>query len=293
MIRRLFTCGAALSLLLCAAVVALWVRSYWRVDTVGLPQSTWEANGRWNLTQRWVESEGAGVRVMWVRGSGSTALGGRPLPLGAYGRPGWQVRPTSPRALRDPPPLWVGAWSQPVLFAYSGPSPPAGYTMSGVVVPYWMPFAATVLLPAWWARGRARDRWRRQQGLCPACGYDLRTSASACPECGAAIPSHEQRPALDSPADVDAPPAYLVNELVLLLILLPVIPAVLVERGYGWAIPRERLPETWQTAAAVAFALGWGAFAWWPGRWFIRRVMDWRRRPAAGDARPTGRRAIS
>jgi len=37
-----------------------------------------------------------------------------------------------------------------------------------------------------WRRARERRRrWR--QDLCPACGYDVRSSAEKCPECGTPI----------------------------------------------------------------------------------------------------------
>jgi len=41
----------------------------------------------------------------------------------------------------------------------------------------------------WFSLKRARlRRQREQQGLCPACGYDLRANPQRCPECGHWMP---------------------------------------------------------------------------------------------------------
>lgn len=51
--------------------------------------------------------------------------------------------------------------------------------------------AASTVLPLLWVyrlrRRQIRRAARRKAGLCPACGYDLRTSKNRCPECGTPI----------------------------------------------------------------------------------------------------------
>jgi hypothetical protein len=57
-----------------------------------------------------------------------------------------------------------------------------------VGVPHWFPLLFTLVLPAVWLRAFRRRRYRRRNGLCPVCGYDLRASTDRCPECGTPIP---------------------------------------------------------------------------------------------------------
>jgi len=58
------------------------------------------------------------------------------------------------------------------------------------VVPYWALLLPFLPLPVWrlmkWRRSR-RTRYRRRNGLCLSCGYDLRGTPDRCPECGTAI----------------------------------------------------------------------------------------------------------
>lgn len=51
--------------------------------------------------------------------------------------------------------------------------------------PLWAPLTIGCFLPARTAGGAIRRRRRCRNGLCQICGYDLRASTSACPECGA------------------------------------------------------------------------------------------------------------
>jgi hypothetical protein len=66
------------------------------------------------------------------------------------------------------------------------------------VAPFWSLALLTAILPATWlirfAWARTGARRRRQLGLCPACGYDLRATPERCPECGATHVAQASRP---------------------------------------------------------------------------------------------------
>jgi hypothetical protein len=55
-----------------------------------------------------------------------------------------------------------------------------------VEVPHWLIVLAGLLLSRFFRRraSRARSAERREAGLCPACGFDLRATPDRCPECG-------------------------------------------------------------------------------------------------------------
>jgi hypothetical protein len=66
-------------------------------------------------------------------------------------------------------------------------SPPPSSTARLIQVPYWMLMSVAgiplgIRLVAW-----RRRHHRRQRGLCPQCGYDLRASPARCPECGSNV----------------------------------------------------------------------------------------------------------
>jgi hypothetical protein len=54
----------------------------------------------------------------------------------------------------------------------------------GLAIPYWSIALITAFLPLKSLYRRTKRSWRRQRGRCPMCGYDLRASPQACPECG-------------------------------------------------------------------------------------------------------------
>ena len=162
-LRHAFTALSALSLLLCAAVCVLWVRSYWVAeranfygmsDWVGvmssrgslivehISQATIAEDANWFMLNRWHPSE---------------------------------VRRLDPRGLA------------PV--AYEAARNPA--EKSTVSLSYWL-VSLLLLTPAVVKNHRTLRRmlrayrqWRLPTpGLCAACGYDLRASPERCPECG-------------------------------------------------------------------------------------------------------------
>lgn len=62
--------------------------------------------------------------------------------------------------------------------------PIARLSQVGVVAPGLFVMGVTLIPSAICAVRLVRNRLRRSRGLCAACGYDLRGSASVCPECG-------------------------------------------------------------------------------------------------------------
>jgi hypothetical protein len=172
MIRRLFTLLSGLSLVLCVATCALWVRSYQTADVFRLKSTPYSAH---------VVSVGGTlvVEVAWpeYRSDSAPPLGPRHQILArerAEHLLEWDAKGTVARyhlaglEYRD---------ESGIVFSHDN-----RYT---VLVPLWLVLFAASLLPLAWARQRHRVRSQISTGLCPACGYDLRASPGRCPECGA------------------------------------------------------------------------------------------------------------
>ena len=182
--RRLLNVLTALSLLLCAAAAAMWVRGYFVSDRFF-----------------WHAFEDDGDRTYWryhlvLSGRGGVGLN-RLVQSGS--RPGYRESilshpmPTFRSTLPAAYPMFnVGVGDQPVWggFKYGRfttrdprrPRPRADGWQ--VVVPYWAITAVTAVAPAAWTWHWRRRRRHHRAGLCPACGYYLRATPGRCPECG-------------------------------------------------------------------------------------------------------------
>ena len=187
MLRRLLTILSALSLLLCVAVVVLWVRSafvadLWLRQTADVGHLIRSDRGT-ILYRRCTDlpsPEGHGLR--WETGEPGHV---RPEPRGWVGE------------------LGLGSGHGEEFLAPAGAVPDGVFLSPRVIqvsqwwVPHWAVAAAAAMLPLL-AAARAWHRVRRKPGLCPSCGYDLRATPGRCPECGA-VPA-EARAAHEAPA---------------------------------------------------------------------------------------------
>jgi hypothetical protein len=171
--RKLFTVGSTLSLLLGAAVLVMWVRSYWRFEEFG------HVSGQ-SESYRWAASSSRGVVQLRTAQEQSIERGwyaySMPYPRDQHG--GWV----------DARPVFGFA-----LFAYRTQvptgTPGSFWTFSGEVLmfPWWCLAALFSVVPLALVRRRWKahpPRW--QPHLCH-CGYDLRASRDRCPECGTPI----------------------------------------------------------------------------------------------------------
>jgi hypothetical protein len=155
--RQLFNLAALLSLVLCATVVVLWVRSYMS-ETLLLESRS----GR--LLIIGMDSGTTGVRDARNSQTCDQFLDGLFAP---------QYFKTPPREHR-----LLG------FYCASGNSGKDG-PFHIVAVPYWFILLLLALVPVAWLGRRRRAKRRRLAGRCPACGYDLRATPNQCPECGA------------------------------------------------------------------------------------------------------------
>ena len=164
--RRIFTALSVLSLLLCLATIALWVRSYWRSDVVSyvVDPNRWYAamslRGHIGLCCGQDSPVERGFMYAASDGTNNLTLLQWSRTVATRSRSGWF--------------LGVGIVSGPSQFW-------------GIGVPHWFLALLFAILPAVHLRAMIRSRRTRREGLCPKCGYDLRATPDQCPECGKVI----------------------------------------------------------------------------------------------------------
>ncbi len=208
--RILFTVAAALSPLIFATTLTLWLRSFHVCDAIS--RSNWterplDDEARQYARQKGFDanfiSHGEGLSFSTFRGRIIVCRG---LQLNVTSRwdedfekkyvnnPNWS-RTVTDIADMSPPGGeligvlgWLGFGDTETQYA-------GGWRSSYryVSLPLWLVAAATLVLPFAWVRRALRTKHRRNNGLCPSCGYDLRGSSERCPECGNVGASAGQR----------------------------------------------------------------------------------------------------
>ena len=169
MLRRVFTFLSALSLVLCVATCAGWVRSNHVGDEF--------------YAYNWKYGGGVGLRVNCLYLWEATVQ----VPV-----PSEKHIPWTSAHEQNPPRRGIAAGSmQHAAFLGATYQFGIGHEVDGysyyhhdLFLPWWMvltifSFISVALLSMAW---RARHRSRR--GVCRTCGYDLRATPGRCPECG-------------------------------------------------------------------------------------------------------------
>jgi hypothetical protein len=204
--KRWLTNGmAAISLVICLALCVLWARGYWRSDALRFAKVVKKGEQPWR------------VRTLLIYcGKGCVEVG---VGRDAYYLPGsgaaeeWRFyhaedQPKHPSAGSGVVSKFAGfgmieeenggppLWSVPLMKKLMLTSRQSYWTekFRGIWAPYWFLVLVFGAMPGRRIYQWQENRTRRKRGLCEVCGYDLRESSDACPECGKLKPpSHESR----------------------------------------------------------------------------------------------------
>ena len=183
--RWIFNILCGLSLLLCAATVGLWVRSY------RLPERFWIIHGPVSWSFATVDGS---MHYAWAE-----AWPEAYHPKAHDPRDAITVQYESGRFFGDFD-GYIESEAREVGYQGMGflicpediPYRAAGSTSRRQIFPMWSLFVLTAIGPLMWSVRLARRVWYHRThliGHCPCCNYDLRASKDRCPECGTAMPT--------------------------------------------------------------------------------------------------------
>ncbi|MCX5660453.1 MAG: hypothetical protein NTW19_12125 [Planctomycetota bacterium] len=195
--RWLFNAAALLSLLLCVAVCVGRARTWHGSERVGNAGfSSFDPDGEERLWSWWLLTSERGFLLFergWIRPTDSVWRQGSFAPSRQF--VGYHRLYEDLRTVRNDS-AWndfgfFGKYSRKPGFKWFGgrPSETAEFRIGA---PYWVLILVTGALPLWALPGLLRRR--PKPGMCRQCGYDLRASKNACPECGEAIPATQPTP---------------------------------------------------------------------------------------------------
>jgi len=158
--RILLNALTVLSLILCVAMVALWVRSARVADCIGWDFS--DATPGYKL-----------IGIVSTRGAVSFS---RADIFHGEEPPGFYWNSPAPALPHTDAPGWRTFGIESRVDAEE--------RATGFLLPHWLLALMTAMLPAVRGFFFVRQRSRTMLNLCGACGYDLRATPDRCPECG-------------------------------------------------------------------------------------------------------------
>jgi hypothetical protein len=192
--HRLLNLLTALSLLLCVAAVALWVRSY-VVDEECLRSSLDDRPDAFRSTL---------FSLATWRGVLGISIHRQEFDGPALSNRRYAIELDMVRSLDFEARNWRWTKRRPESFQVTRGRPLSGFGFGGWVVnergvgwrnisvgwrtPFWFLLLLFGLTPSLRLIGRLRKRRKLKRGVCAVCGYDLRATPGRCPECGTLPP---------------------------------------------------------------------------------------------------------
>src|SRR5665213_49117 len=185
--RRGITFISAVSLVLCLASGAMWIRSYRASDILTFHENRWR-NGHFSEAVGFgVNSDSGGVllyhlhrKVMFPAGEYDALIDGANLEYRGFGRYSFCEPPNGYPYMRD-----YRGWGAMGFGFFSGaPNNPLVaafvYNDQFIVLPFWFFTVCFAMLPLTLKLAPRKPA----HGKCATCGYDLRATPNRCPECG-------------------------------------------------------------------------------------------------------------
>ena len=169
--RKLFNLAAAVSLVLCLAMVALWIRSYWVSDLIM----------HYGPTQRSVLSNSGSMHFIVTDISGLAITSRKTIKHSTRPASLWRTDALAPHDPGVKTNVGLAGFRWFVSNGGVGRTNIRTAKRWALTVPHWFIILVAAALPAICLMRRSQPA----PGACKTCGYDLRATPERCPECGA------------------------------------------------------------------------------------------------------------